>query len=265
MEMEIENKIKRTIKEKKEINIKDFENFMINDNFINNCINNLKNDYYNIKLKDNLFWIYYILKYGFSKFEYETYDLIFSSFNDNDNDNDKKNKKIHKKKDNKEGKIFILEKEEKFKILEILKTKKDILKKYKLKNFNNIEEDLVHNEIISLKTFFALIIIENINIILLENNKYYELKFNNINSELNIIEKIDDKYYIKTNFDENYVENIKEKYLLINNFESKLKSIGSYKLDELLELSKKLNLEIYKDEKKKITKKYLYNLISEVY
>jgi len=264
------------------LNIIDFEPFIINDNFINNCISksqslcqdqcqsqeqneeekNLykKNDnYYNIKFKDNLFWIFYILKYGFSKFEYETSD---SSLNNN------LNKKTNKKNDNNfasKGKIFILEKEEKFKMLEILKRKKDILKKYKLKNFNNIEEDLIHNEIISLKTFFSLILIENLNIILLENNKYYELKFNNINSELNIIEKIDNKYYIKMDFDENYIENIKEKYLLINNFDSKLKSIGSYKLDDLIDLAKKLNLEINKNEKKKITKKYLYDLISEVY
>ena len=48
----------------------------------------------------------------------------------------------------------------------------------------------------------------------------------------------------------------------MNSFDSILKSIGSYKLDELVNLCNKLNIHIDANEnKKKITKKYIYELL----
>jgi NTP pyrophosphatase (non-canonical NTP hydrolase) len=63
------------------------------------------------------------------------------------------------------------------------------------------------------------------------------------------------------------IQKYRDTYYKINNFESTLKSMASYKLDELIELCNKLNINIeeYKDGnekgKKKMTKKDIYNLL----
>jgi tRNA A37 threonylcarbamoyladenosine dehydratase len=48
----------------------------------------------------------------------------------------------------------------------------------------------------------------------------------------------------------------------MSNFDSILKSMGSYKVDQLTDLCKKLNINIEANEnKKKITKKDIYELL----
>ena len=52
----------------------------------------------------------------------------------------------------------------------------------------------------------------------------------------------------------------------MSSFDATLKSIGSYKLDELLDLCKKLDINIEqnmnkKEDKKKLTKKDIYELL----
>ena len=86
-------------------------------------------------LKDSLFWCLYILKNGWFDFEVE-------------------------------NRHFTVEKETKFKYIDCIKTPdiKAKLKMHKLTPFNKLEEDLAYNPQISLKTFAALCMIENINV-----------------------------------------------------------------------------------------------------
>jgi hypothetical protein len=98
--------------------------------------------------KDSLFWCFYILKYGFSKYEMEVGNQHFS-----------------------------IEKQEKFKYIDVLRkpTNKDLLKIHKIKPLSLLEDDLANQEKISIKTFFSLCIIENMNIILIDKRKVYEV------------------------------------------------------------------------------------------
>ena len=78
--------------------------------------------------KDSLFWCFYILKYGLSKYEMEVGNQHFT-----------------------------IEKQEKFKYIdEIRKTNnKDLIKTHKIKPLSLLEDDLANQERISIKTFFA--------------------------------------------------------------------------------------------------------------
>ena len=94
---------------------------------------------------DSLFWCFYILKYGLSKYEMEVGNQHFP-----------------------------IEKAEKFKYIETLRKNKDILKINKIKPLSELENDLANNQRISIKTFFALCIMEKINILLVDKRKIYE-------------------------------------------------------------------------------------------
>ena len=202
--------------------------------------NNNPNIYKPLK-KDSLFWCFYILKYGFSKYEME----IGSQY-------------------------FLVEKTEKFRYIEMLRDKanKDLMKINKIKPMSEIEDDLANNERISVKTFFALCIMEKINVLLVDNRKIYQ-SMNNDSPTINVIHRNSKTFenYIELNVTNSSIENYKETYYNVIGFDNGLKSMASYKVDELLELCKKLKIDLdtkndtKNDTKKKLTKKSLYELI----
>jgi hypothetical protein len=224
-------------------------------------INKNKNNIYKVSQKDSLFWSFYILKYGL--IEYETHML---------------------------NSLYILEKKEKLNYINIIRQNKHLLKLHKVKLINEIEDDLANSEIISLKTFFILCLIENINVLLVDNRKYYEIINNEINNndnstinisnidisnniitkddniiKTNILYKNNDsnEYIIESNIDINNSKILfyRNNYLYVNCFDNKLKSISSYKLDELLEICRKLNITTINENMKRKTKKELYEMI----
>jgi hypothetical protein len=205
-----------------------------------------KETMYRPKQKDSLFWCFYILKNGFFNYEMEI-----------------------------NNQYFVVEKNEKFKYIEILRKNKDILKIHKIKPFTELEDDLANKDKISIKTFVALCIFENINILLVDNRKIYEFLFDEKNP-IHIVHRNNKTYEHSIELDttNEIIQKYRDTYYKINNFESTLKSMASYKLDELIELCNKLNINIeeYKNcqkdvekdvekGKKKMTKKDIYNLL----
>lgn len=226
----------------KDKNIKDKTAISTNTNSNSNIYKPLK--------KDSLFWCFFILKYGFSKYEME----IGSQY-------------------------FLIEKTEKFKYIEMLRDKanKDLMKINKIKPMSEIEDDLANKERISVKTFFALCIMEKINVLLVDNRKIYQ-SMNNDSPTINVIHRNSKTFenYIELNVSNSSIENYKETYYNVVGFEDGLKSMSAYKVDELHELCKKLKIELInsnendtkndtkhdtKTNKKKISKKSLYELI----
>lgn len=197
--------------------------------------NDRNNSIYVIRQKDSLFWAFYILKYGLFSYEMSTCSQSFS-----------------------------VENQEKFKYIELIRQNKELLKLHKIQKINSLENELVNERMISIKTFISMCIIENINVCVINDRKMYM----NILDEtlpINIIFKNKNKpnYCIDFETNKNKINNYKEKYLIITSFNDKLKSINSYTLDELLEICKKMNLTISNEEK--ITKKYLYELLCKYY
>ena len=159
---------------------------------------------------------------------------------------------------------FVIEKKEKFKYIELLRQKKELLKIHKIKPLSHLEDELANGITISVKTFFSLCILENINVLLVDKHKVYELLMNDTN-KLNIVHRNENENFIELEPTEEIVKKYREKYYKINSFETKLKSMSSYKLGELKELCNKLNINIeeHKNKQKnnKITKKDIYDLL----
>jgi hypothetical protein len=196
-----------------------------------------KETMYRPKQKDSLFWCFYILKYGFSNYEMEI-----------------------------NNQYFVVEKKEKFKYIELLRKNKDLLKLHKIKPLTQLEDDLANKDKISPKTFFALCILENINVLLVDKRKVYELLIND-SPIINIVHRNNETFYhsIELDVTEDICNKYRETYYKLNNFDTSLKGIGSYKLQELIDLCEKLNINIEehknKTSKQKITKKDIYELL----
>ena len=189
---------------------------------------------------DSLFWCFYILKYGLSKYEMEVGNQHFT-----------------------------IEKTEKFKYIETLRKNKDILKINKIKPLSELENDLANNQRISIKTFFALCIMEKINILLVDKRKIYESITADC-SKVNVIHRnsISFEHSIEFNVPDDKLVLFRDTYYKVQGFDSGLKSMTSYKSDELLELCKKLDIDVSNmkgnkpnGDSKKMTKKDIYELL----
>jgi hypothetical protein len=201
-----------------------------------------KETIYKPKQKDSLFWCFYILKNGFFNYEMEI-----------------------------NNQYFVVEKNEKFKYIELLRKNKNILKIHKIKPLTQLEDELANRDKISPKTFFALCALENINILLVDKRKVYELLCVDIDTlhPINIVHRDNknDEHWIELDVTKEIISKYKETYYNLTSFDTTLKSISSYKLEELIDLCKKLNIDIeeYKNKKilakQKVTKKDIYELL----
>jgi|688.fasta_scaffold539742_2 hypothetical protein len=211
----------------------------------------LKDTIYKPFKKDSLFWCFFILKHGFSKYEMEVGNQQFS-----------------------------IEKQEKFKYIdELRKTcNKDLLKMHKIKPLSLLEDDLANQERISIKTFFALCIVEKINVMLIDKRKVYEILITD-DPKIHIIHRnsISYEHHIELDVLPETINMYRETYYKMTTFDASLKSMASYKVEELLELCKKLDISLephFKEEKdkkekdkkeeekkKKLGKKDIYELI----
>jgi len=193
-----------------------------------------QNDLFSSMHKDTLFWCFYVLKNGFS--DYETIG----------------------------NQHFVIEKKIKFQYIDIVRQKKELLKMHKIKPFSDLEDDLANNEIISIKTFIALCIIENINVMIIHKRKFYE-SINNDTGKISIIYRNDEplKYVLESTPSNETIQKYKDTYLKMSSYDSSLKAMSSYKLDELLDICKKLNILL--DGTKKKTKKDIYQEIVTVF
>jgi hypothetical protein len=202
----------------------------------------LNTNIYKPMKKDSLFWCFYILKYGFSKYEMD----IGSQH-------------------------FLIEKTEKYANIDLLRTKenKDLLKINKIKPLSDLEDDLANKERISIKTFFALCVIEKMNILLVDNRKIYQ-SINNDSPIINVIHRNSKTYehHIELNVSNEAITEFREKYYNVSGFDKALKSMTAYKVDELQDICKQLNINILDNAKgtvnakpKKLTKKDIYELI----
>jgi len=190
---------------------------------------------------DSLFWCFYIIKYGFEK-----YNMI-------------------------DNQHFIIERNEKIAAIELLREKKDLLKNHKIKSLNTIESDLTNSSAISIYTFFSLAIIYGLNVAYIKKNAYYEFVVNLLSDDgadsVHIIKPSSgcNKYSYELEQSQEQVLHYRENYYKMLSIEKPIQAMTAYKLDELLELSKKLGIEINMSTTKKPTKKQLYDAIESTF
>ena len=182
--------------------------------------------------EDSLFWCYIIYKYGYSEYELKR---------------EKKYESITNLKIN---------------LVYTVRENKDLLKKLKLKK-SKLEENLSSDKKISLDTFLFLIAVHKINVIYMDEHTYYEEYYSDDKKKCVIkYDKTHDKYGLLDVTDEK-LENIKKGKLRILNLSKPLKALSGYKVPELKEMCKILDIDIMKTSTKCKTKKELYQLIQE--
>lgn len=153
---------------------------------------------------------------------------------------------------------FKLENEFKINAISKLRDIKPKLKAIKL-GLNSIENELLNEKSISLKTLIALCLLYNKNLMYVCKNKYYEIVNDNEN-KINLIIKENNNYELLENYENHIIQHYRDNYFQIENIEKPLKALTSYKKEELELICKKLQI---KDITNKSNKKEMYQKISE--
>lgn len=190
----------------------------------------IKKPFFIPKQKDNLFWCFYIIVNGIDK--YQSLDFI----------------------------NIVVEKTMKIEYVEHFRKKKELLKINKCAPLLHIENMLVNEYKIDIKTFIALCVLENKNILYINNKCYYELKMNS-SSEINIIHFFSDKFKYGFEVENLKAEEYKKSLYKMTNLDKPIKAMSSYNIDELQEIATKLGLETKKEDGKNILKKDIYEKI----
>ena len=183
--------------------------------------------------KDQLYWCFFIIKNGFTAYEYPDVSS------------------------------FVNEKTEKIKCVTMLRDNKQQLKGKKIKNIKeDVENELVNCSTISMKTFIALCVVANINVLYIQKRKCFEMIFDE-DSPIHVVhDMLNGKYCYEPDASKEQIEHYRKKMFKWESIDKPLKAVGSYTSDELIELSKQLGLETMKSgENKKKTKNELYEQI----
>jgi hypothetical protein len=112
---------------------------------------------------------------------------------------------------------------------------------------------LANEKRLDMSTFFSLCVLENMNVMFIKNKVYYDLLMND-NDDIFIIRQTNNTFgYESSKISE--VSKLKEQLLKIDNVEKPLKAISAYKLDDLLFMCNKLELNTIDNLTKKTKKK----------
>ena len=184
---------------------------------------------------DSLFWCLYIIKNGLSTYTQLT------------------------------NRNLIVEKKLKIEYVERLRKEKQLIKQYKFETLTNIENSLANENRIDINTFLSLCVVGCLNIFYIKKNSFFELNMNDSN-KIYIIKYIPekDKYgFEETNKDN--VNDFRDKFYKLDNITKPIKSMASYKTQELIDICNKLGIETTinseNDNPKTKSKKDLYESI----
>jgi len=183
--------------------------------------------------KDLLFWCFYIILNGKEKY----------LFNINN--------------------IFTIEKETKIAAIELLRSKKTILKEHKLKK-TEIENELLNEKTITIKGLSGLCIAFDISLCVVKNRVVFDLNYSD--SIYGIICYDNDKYGVydvDVNDINDFYKDIKENYYIANPSKP-IKAVSGYTIKDLQEMSKKLKISIIDKNGMKLKKNDIYERIKTI-
>lgn len=209
---------------------------------VENTDNN-KNTVNKNKYNDELFWMFYIMDKGDEKYE------MLGDIN------------------------VVKEKKEKINYVDVLRNNKSLLKKKKITKLDEIENQLVNENKINIKTFISLCVARNMNLFYICDYKriFHECITNEVDDCVYFIHKnkYNNSYYqekINDDFDnlkvKERVEYYRQNYLKMDNIEWKIKSISAFKVCDLKNIINILGIKIENDGKG-LTKKDLYESVAQ--
>lgn len=148
-----------------------------------------------------------------------------------------------------------------------IRENKPLMKTYKFDTITNLENNLVNDYKVNIKTIFSLCAIENINVVYVSGRAYVELRMNDTDT-IYIIRNMDIKGNIKGKEGEkkygyevatpDRLHYIRDNLYKIDSINKPFKSISSYTLTDLTAIAGKLGLGLKKENDKSKTKTELY-------
>lgn len=194
-----------------------------------------KADYYYppLECKDTLFWCWVSHHYGVQEYEINKNNLY--------------NYEINRK----------------FEYVSCIRSNKLLLKSLKL-NRTKLEECLLDDDGIGLGLFVFICLVHKYNVIYTDNYIYYEY-IDDFNTEYIMINKRNNKYglYVKEKITKDNIEPFKKNKWVVDSITKPLRAVGSYKVSEIKEICKLMNIDTMKNEKKSYTKNELYEKIKQ--
>lgn len=183
----------------------------------------------------SLFWCFYIMHHTF-----ETFKSINSK---------------HR---------FGVENTERFRLIDVVRSSKFILKEHKIKHVKEIESELSYEKFISMNTFVALCAIYSINSLIIDGRVGYENIFDKSSvAQTYILERVHKtgQYRLVMPSNANVMKMVEyaNNYFVVPGIEFKLKSVSGYTLPQLIDMTRRLQVTI--PERVKITKSVLYDSI----
>jgi hypothetical protein len=135
----------------------------------------------------------------------------------------------------------------KFELIEVIRENKPRLKANKIK-LSAVEESLVHKPFITLETLHAIAVCKSLSLCIVQDRKYFEItNGNDIGSDVFIIEKIKGKFVLYIAPKQtiiNYLMYIRGNYWRMESISAPIRPISAYKLQDLIDISQKLNLPV---------------------
>tara|TARA_X000000950_G_scaffold56097_1_gene67382 strand:+ start:2822 stop:3565 length:744 start_codon:yes stop_codon:yes gene_type:complete len=186
-------------------------------------------DFFSPKYQNTLFWCWYIFNNGYQDYEFSI-------------DNG-----------------FRIQENEKIKLIEKMRQHKKLLSSYRLKLLD-LENNILFEKL-SMTSLYALSIIENVNLFIINNKTYFKNKINDDDDYCIVFKNQDDTFSIWNNSKKFPMYFYEESLFQVTNLNKPLKGVSSYKVAELVDMCEKLKHDIYNENGKRKTKKELYMML----
>ena len=133
---------------------------------------------------------------------------------------------------------------------------------------DEIENDLLNEKSINIKTLDCLALLHNMNIIYIKNKTYYLMNYNvdeDIRKCKNIVQERNRDIKIVRDFSKISLDSILDSYYKIDNISKAINSISAYRLADIIEICKRLEIDITKTgENKQVKNKLKQELYTEI-
>jgi hypothetical protein len=190
------------------------------------------------KERDNLFWCFYLMKHGVDAY------LLMPHRN------------------------MVTEKNLKIEYIEKLRENKPFIKVNKLGPLSHIENFLLNETSIDMKTFHALCLFEGLSCIITFPSFYYEINMetDDIETEtqtnVHLLTKIEDtsKFGFKKETTHDEISLVRTHQYKVDNLSKPIKAMTAYKMSDLISIANKLNISL----PDKVKKKDIYQSIVQV-
>lgn len=155
--------------------------------------------------------------------------------------------------------LFTVEKDFKFKTIELFRKKKNAMKAMKIK-LVDVEDNLINGKVINIKTLQALAFIYEKSIIYKHENMYYDFQYG---GSYTLFEYGDNGVEMHFKTDQEKVSTMKEKLFCVDVVKP-IRGISSYTVSDIKSIADKLAIKTKDNSNKAKTKKALYEEIVQM-